>query len=479
MESAFARFNYSFNRRYLITGTYRADASSNFGPNNKWGYFPSFSAAWVVSEEPFMKPIEGVLNWLKIRGGYGEVGNQNITAYAYGQSLRAITTVYGTAFSPLNIANPDVKWESTTSTNVGIELGFLQSRIRLNADFYIKKSKDFLYQLPMPDYYGAMSVPDQNGFQSPYVNLGEMENKGVDLSLNTVNIKNAGGFSWTSDVVFSTYKNELTKLADENAAIFQIIEFNQTITKTAVGGPVGQFFGYKTDGIFQSVEEIENAPQHGDGTIDETNGTWIGDIRFQDIDGPDGVPDGIVDDYDRTYIGNPHPDFTFSFSNQFSYKNFDLNVSLYGSYGNDVYNWNRVQTEGMGDIYGNPSANVANRFREGVNTDTDIPRFVFSDPSNNVRVSDRFIEDGSFLRIQNITLGYTLPASILEKTKVISSLRAYLTVQNLYTFTDYSGYDPAIGTETNATGNNALLMGIDNGRYPVPRTYMLGISLNF
>ena len=479
MESYFARLNYSFNDRYLITATYRADASSNFGPNNKWGYFPSFSAAWVASEEPFMEPIKGVLSWFKLRAGYGEVGNQNITPYAYGQSLRAITTVYGTAFSPSNIANPDVKWESTTSTNLGVELGFLQSRIRLDADFYIKKSKDFLYRLPMADYYGALSVPDQTGFQAPFVNLGEMENRGVDLSLNTINIKDAGGFSWTSNLVFSTYKNKLTELADENAAIFQIIEFSQTITKTAVGGPVGRFYGYQTDGIFQTVEEIQNAPVQGDGTIDETNGTWIGDIKFKDISGPDGTPDGIVDDYDRTYIGNPHPDFTFSFTNQLSYKNFDLNVSLFGSYGNDIYNYNRVNYEGMGDIYGNPSVDVANRFREGINTNTDIPRFVFGDPNNNVRISDRFIEDGSFLRIQNVTLGYTLPASILGKTKVVSNMRAYFTAQNLYTFTKYKGYDPLIGTETNGTGNNALLMGIDNGRYPVARTYMLGLSLTF
>ncbi len=465
MQSVFARLNYSFNNRYLLTATLRGDASSNFGENNKWGYFPSFSAGWVMSEESFMESISGVLDWVKLRAGYGEVGNQNIPAYSYGQVLSAINTVYGPAFLPGNIANPDVKWEATTSTNVGLELGFLDSRIRLDADFYIKKSKDFLYQQPLPAYYG--SGPDGNEFRAPWVNLGEMTNQGVDISLNTINFKNAGGFNWTTNIVFSMYKNELTELADENSTINQIIQFNQTVTQTSIGNPVGLFYGFVTDGIFQSVEEIQNSPTQG--PINENNGVWEGDFKFKDIN-----EDGKITDEDRTIIGNPHPDFTFSLSNQFSYKNFDLNISLYGSYGNDILNWTRKVTEGMTDPYGNQSVKVANRYRDG-NTNTDIPRYVPGDPNNNARVSDRFVEDGSFLRIQNVTLGYTLPTSLLEKNKVISNLRAYFTVQNLYTFTNYTGYDPDIGSHS----SNALLSGVDNGRYPVPRTYMLGLKIDF
>ncbi len=465
MQSAFARANYSYNNKYLLTATYRADASSNFGKNNKWGFFPSFSTGWIVSEEPFMEAVSGVLNWMKIRAGYGEVGNQNIPAYSYGQILNSINTVYGSAFIPGNIANPDIKWESTTSTNVGIELGFIDRRIRLDADFYIKSSKDFLYQQPLPAFYGAGA--DGNEFRAPWVNLGEMTNRGVDIRLNTINFKNKQGFDWNTSIVFSMYKNELTSLADDNSTINKIIQFNQTVTQTSVGNPVGQFYGFVTEGLFTKLEDIQDAPDQG--PIDKDNGVWLGDYKFKDIN-----EDGKITDEDRTIIGDPHPDFTFSLSNQVSYKNFDLNISLYGSYGNEILNWTRKVTEGMTDSYANQSVNVANRYRE-TNTDTDIPRYVSGDPNNNARVSDRFIEDGSFLRIQNVTFGYNIPNKLLKKTGVISSCRAYITVQNLHTFTNYTGYDPDIGSHS----NNALLSGVDNGRYPVPRTYMLGFKVDF
>ncbi len=461
MQSAFARANYSLKNRYLLTATFRADASSNFGPNNKWGYFPSFSAGWVMSEESFMEGLEGTVDWVKFRAGYGEVGNQNIGAYAYGQALNTVTSAYGPAFIPGNIANPDVKWETTISTNIGVELGFIDNRIRLDADFYVKKSKDFLYQLPMAWYYG------REAFSAPYVNLGEMTNKGIDLTLNTVNINKKNGLRWTTDFVVSKYKNELTKLSDENATITQIIQFNQTVTQTSVGNPVGQFYGYVIDGIFQSEDEIlSSATQSG---LDERNGTYLGDYKFKDMN-----DDVIINDEDRTIIGSPHPDFTFSINNDFSYKNFDLNVMLYGSYGNDIINWTRKVTEGMTEAYANQSVRVADRWTP-TNTDTEMPRYVAGDPNANARVSDRYVEDGSFLRIKNVTLGYNLPKNLLDRTGIISSMKAYVTVQNLYTFTDYSGYDPDIGGHS----NNALLAGVDNGRYPVPRTYLIGLKLDF
>lgn len=467
LMSYFGRLNYSFDSKYLLTATMRADASSNFGDNNKWGYFPSFSAAWVLSKENFMESMEDVLSLAKIRIGYGEVGNQNIGGYKYGATLRNVPTAYGTGFTQQNIANPDVKWESTKSTNLGIELGFIDNRIKLEVDLYKKTSTDFLFQEPLPSYLGAYNVASYLGLQPPFVNLGEMENKGIDIMLTTRNISN-NNFNWTTSLVFSKYKNKLVSLSNNNSAIFQTIEFNNTITKTAVGQPVGLYYGYVSDGLFQTEEELYTSPSQGD--INKDTGIWIGDIKWKDIN-----EDGKIDDADKTYIGNPHPDFTYSISNNLSYNNWDLSISMNGSYGSDVYNWTRKLTEGMLELNGNQSTVVKNRFFEGINTDTNVPRFVFGDPNGNAGVSDRFVEDGSYLRIQNITLGYTLPSSLMNKQSLIRKVRIYTTIQNLHTFTSYSGYDPEIG----AYNQNSMMMGIDNGRYPVPRTYMVGVNVQF
>lgn len=465
--SYFGRVNYSFDSKYLLTATMRADASSNFGANNKWGYFPSFSAAWVLSREEFMKNTIDVLSFAKVRVGYGEVGNQNIGGYKYGAALRNVATAYGTGFTQRNIANPDVKWESTKSINLGFELGFVKDRIKLDLDFYKKTSADFLFQEPLPSYLGAYNVASYLGLEPPFVNLGEMENTGIDLMLTTRNISNEN-FNWTTSIVFSKYKNKLVSLTDQNSAIFQTIEFNNTITKTAIGQPVGLYFGYQSDGLFTSEEELYNSPSQGD--INEDTGIWVGDIKWKDIN-----DDGVIDDKDKTFIGNPHPDFTFSISNNLNYKNWDLAIAMNGTYGNDVYNWTRKLTEGMLELNGNQAVVVKNRFIEGVNENTDIPRFIFGDPNGNAGVSDRFVEDGSYFRIQNVTLGYTLSSSALGNQNLISKVRLYSTIQNLYTFTNYSGFDPEIG----AFNQNSMMMGIDNGRYPVPRTFMVGVNVEF
>ncbi|WP_147676110.1 SusC/RagA family TonB-linked outer membrane protein [Algibacter pacificus] len=467
LMSYFGRLNYAFDGKYLLTATMRADASSNFGSNNKWGYFPSFSAAWVLSKERFMETTKDIISLAKIRIGYGEVGNQNIGGYKYGAALRNVNTAYGTGFTQQNIANPDVKWESTKSTNLGIELGFIDNKISLDVDLYKKTSADFLFQEPLPSYLGAYNVASYLGLQPPFVNLGEMQNKGIDIKLTTRNISKEN-FNWTSSFVFSKYKNKLVSLSNDNSAIFQTIEFNNTITKTAVGQPVGLYYGYISDGLFQTVEELNTSPSQGN--INEDTGIWLGDIKWKDIN-----DDGKIDDADKTYIGNPHPDFTFSISNNLNYKNWDLSISMNGSYGNDVYNWTRKLTEGMLELNGNQATIIKNRFMENVNTNTSIPRFVFGDPNGNAGVSDRFIEDGSYLRIQNLTLGYTIPSTLLSNQNLINKVRLYTTVQNLYTFTNYSGYDPEIG----AYNQNSMMMGIDNGRYPVPRTYMFGVKVDF
>ncbi len=469
--SFFGRVNYNFDSKYLVTATLRADASSNFGKNNKWGYFPSFSVGWIISNEAFMENSK-IVSLAKIRAGYGEVGNQNIPGYSYGAALRTTPSRWGSGFSQANIANPGVKWESTKSTNIGLELGFIQNKLKLEVDFYKKISSDFLFRQPLPNYLGAMTNADYLGLAPPYVNLGEMENTGVDLTLNA-RIISKEDFNWSLTGVYSMYKNKLTAMSGQNDAIYQTFEFNNTLTRTQIGEPVGQFYGHIADGIFQSIEELNNSPYQGD--IDEDNGIWLGDMKFKDISGPEGIPDNIVDDYDKTSIGNPHPDFIYSLTNNLSYKDFDFTITLLGSQGNEIYNWTRRMTEGMREVRGNQLTTVLNRYIEGVNTDTDIPRYVNGDPNGNSRVSSRFVEDGSYLRIQNITLGYSIPSSVLDKQSAISRLRVYTTIQNLYTFTNYSGLDPEVG----AYSQNALLMGVDNGRYPVPRTLMLGLNLAF
>lgn len=464
--SYFGRANYSYNDRYLLTATYRADGSSKFGPKNKWGFFPSFALAWRASEENFLKDVDWLKN-LKVRAGWGQVGNDQIGNYSYGSSLQVRATPYGGGLLLNNIPNPYVKWESTTQMNFGIDLGLFENRITLVAEVYDKYTKDMLLVLPVPDYLGTLEGIGQawQGIQSPYSNLGEMSNKGFELSLNTVNIASRG-FEWTSTLMFSKNKNKITSLGLENGAKYEKVQWYDFVTKTAEGYPVSQFYGYQVEGIFQTVDEVNNHAKQKE--VNQLNGTWAGDIKFKDLN-----EDGVIDDNDRTYIGDPNPDFTFGFTNNFSYKAFDLSINMYGSYGNEIFNFQRIKTEAMSDLYKNQLKVVANRWTPE-NTNTDVPRVVQSDPNQNARISDRFVEDGSFLRISNITLGYNLPKRYFANIP-LSSLRVYTKVQNVYTFTNYSGYDPEVGS----FDQNALLTGVDNGRYPMPRTFLFGFNVNF
>jgi TonB-linked SusC/RagA family outer membrane protein len=468
LSSYFGRINYSFADKYLLSASLRADSSSKFGANYRTGYFPSFSGAWVLSNESFMKAVAPVLNYAKIRIGYGEVGNQNIPNYAYGAGIASIVSAFGTAFAQANIQNPNVKWETLKSTNIGLELGFLSDAIRLDIDAYKKTSSDFLFPRPTPGVLGSYPSASYLGLQPPYENIGEIENKGIDLALNTRNIAN-GKFNWTTTAIFSTFKNKLIAFSDDNSAIFRTFEFNNTLTKTAVGQPIGQFYGFQVEGLYKSETDLNTSPtpQYA---IGQQGGVWVGDIKFKDVNG-----DGKIDDSDRTYIGSPLPNFTYSLTNNLSYKNFDFAIVIQGTQGNEIYNWTRRLTEGMREVIGNHATVVKERFIEGVNENTTIPRFVNGDPNANSRVSDRFVEDGSYLRIQNITFGFSIPPSFLEKTKFFSKIRIYSTIQNLHTFTKYSGLDPEVGSY----GQDALLTGVDNGRYPVSRTILMGVNLEF
>lgn len=499
MESGFGRLNLSYDSRYLLTASFRADASSNFSPQNRWGYFPSVSGAWRVTNEPFLdgSPILEVVDQLKIRGGYGYLGNQNIGGYRYGDTYTVIPTDFGSSVRAANLGNPGIQWESTESINLGVDLSIFNQRVNLTVDAYQRNVQDLLLNVPLPLYAGTSGT---GAISSPIDNIGSMENRGLEFSLNTVNMK--GEFRWSTDVVLSMNRNQVTALNDEGAVLDRTIEFGTTVSRTVVGEPAAQFYGYVADGLYQNADQLRRAADDdnpgnspyalpGGNEIDETQGTWIGDVRFRDLNN-----DGVINQEDRTFIGNPTPDFTFGITNQFTYQGFDFSFFLNGSYGNDIFNQVRRESS-------NPASNqgmleeVFNYARIGLidedgpavldnleleNPGTNISRITENDANDNYRVSSRFVEDGSYLRIQNVTLGYTLPSDLARRFN-LRQFRIYGTVSNLYTFTGYSGYDPEVGavmsgaSRDTGQASDPLLRGVDTGRYPTPRAFTVGVNL--
>ncbi|MBK7872755.1 MAG: TonB-dependent receptor [Saprospiraceae bacterium] len=496
LASYFGRFNYIFKDRYLFTFTLRADGSSKFGPENKWGYFPSGSFAWRLGQEEFFKSLKGISD-LKLRLGYGEVGNQAIGDYLYGSSLLTVNTPFGTAYRLEKIPNPNLKWEATQQYNLGLDVSLLKSRIDFTVDFYLKQTKDMLLQLSIPSYLGGSGY---NDIRAPIANVGKMENKGVDFSITSRNVV-APKFNWNTDLTFSLNRNKVVELDADNRVYWRNLywysEF-QTATRTTAGYPLGLFYGYQVEGIFQDQQDILNhavqiqAPgsvtserPNGSNLVDKQSGVWIGDMKFRDVNG-----DGVINTNDQTIIGDPNPEFTFGVNNTFSYGSLDLTVYLTGSYGADILNYSRVQIEGQSSIFNNQAATVFDRAQFALrdpngsdfdpanvylaNPGTDMPRPTTTDNNRNNRMSDRFIEDGSYLRIQNISLAYTLPVNFTRKAR-IERLRLYVNAQNLYTFTKYSGYDPEIG----AFNQDPLRQNVDMGRYPTPRVITFGLDVDF
>ena len=497
MVSAFARVNYNYDDRYYITATIRGDASSKFGPNNKWGYFPSAALAWRIAGEPFFEPAREVMNEFKLRVGYGMVGNSNIGSFLYSAKMTGITAGAGkdpgTAYFLSNIANPDLKWEASEQYNIGIDLAFFNSRITLTADAYYKQSKDLLLQMSVPAYLGGTTT--YLDVATPMVNMGKTTNKGIELNFTSQNIVKQK-FNWSTNIIFSMNRNNVEALNSDTQTISGAIDWwsgFQTATKIMVGQPVGVFYGYVVEGIFQNEAEILDSPVQvdnpempGTNLVNRVTGVYPGDIKFKDISGPDGKPDNVIDEYDQTVIGDPNPDFTFSINNSFMIGDFDVNLALTGSVGGDVLNFARFRTESMISIWDNQTSAVLDRARlddsGNVIAGTGyskrygyiMPRAAANDPNQNNRMSTRWIEDGSYLRIQNLSIGYRVPAKYLERVN-LSTLRIYINAQNLYTFTKYSGYDPEIG----AYNQSSLLQNIDRGRYPTPMSITLGLNIGF
>ncbi|WP_052695004.1 SusC/RagA family TonB-linked outer membrane protein [Hymenobacter sp. AT01-02] len=460
LTSLFARAIYNFDERYLATLSVRRDGTSRFADH--FGYFPAVALGWRISKESFF-PQSGPVSDLKLRGSFGINGNQELgytyqtfSSYSVGSNYTGSAGTIQGGIRPDRIGNRDLKWETSNQYNVGVDFGLFNDRLTLNVDAYRKRSNDLLLSVPLPQSTGAQVL-------DIIQNVGSVENKGLEFALNTVNVEGQnGGFSWNTNLNLSMNRNKVLDLGtlanDQNQQVSRTIINGSSITQ--VGQPLGVFYGHKVQGIFQSADEIAAAPA-------QPGNPQPGDIRFVDVNG-----DNKINNDDRTIIGNPNPKAQGGVTNTFAFKGIDLSVFFQGSFGNDIYNANRQALESLtGPV--NQLTTVLDRWTP-TNTNTDIPRAVFNDPNGNGRLSSRWIEDGSYVRLKNVTLGYTLPTSLINKVRV-SSLRIYVSGQNLITWTDYTGYDPEVSADPfSSTG-----FGRDFGVYPQSRTYTIGLNASF
>ena len=412
---------------------------------------------------------------LKLRVGYGKVGNPlNAGTFAYTSLINSSVSNYGVVGTSYvfgagdqNIAagsvatrlpNPDIAWENNEQYNLGIDLGLFQNRVNASVDLFQRTSPNLLLYVPSSYISGTREAVPTNAAAS--------RNRGVDLSVTTNNFQSADkGFTWTTTLNVSAYRSEITSLGIGKPFNGQGIRGGSSVVRYDVGQPLGSFFGYVADGIIQSAEELTKLNANSPNKFYQTSGTRAGDIKFKDING-----DGVINDDDRTFIGNPNPKFTYGLNNTFGFMGFDLNIFLQGSQGNDVYNLNRYYLEGGLAAATNAGTIALDRWTPN-NTNTDIPRAVLNDPNQNNRVSSHYVEDGSYMRIKLLTLGYTLPTGLLNSMHS-QRIRVYVSAQNLATFTKYNGFDPELGNQGNS-------LGIDRGIYPQARVFLAGVNLGF
>ncbi|WP_448788068.1 SusC/RagA family TonB-linked outer membrane protein [Bacteroides graminisolvens] len=499
MASFFTRLTYNYADRYLATYTYRYDGSSNFGPDKRWVGAHSLAASWRFSNEKFFEPFRDVISNGKLRIGWGQTGNSGIGSYKWGTLISRMPSGLGMGYRPANIPNKSIKWESQNQWNLGLDLSLLHERINLTVDLYKKESKDMLMPLQLPSYMGT-SGNGSSALAAPWGNYGSIENKGMEISLNTHPI--TGQFQWDSDFQISFNKNKLKALSGTaNAQIVGYGQWSDVVSVSSVGESLYNFYGYVCDGVYKDYDDLLNSPKPekypADGVFNRANTVWVGDLKYKDLSGPEGKPDGVINEYDKTNIGSPMPDFTFGWTNTFRYKNFDLSVFINGSYGNKVFNYLSMKLTHMNSAWINQLNTIADRaqlipvdankvYANGgkwyddvtnvtvANAATSIPRASIQDPNDNDRVSDRYVEDGSYIRLKNITFGYTFPKNMIKKVG-LENLRVYANIQNLLTLTKYDGYDPEIGVSTASTN----VYGLDNGRYPSPTVYSFGLNVSF
>lgn len=454
--SFFGGVNFDYGSKYLVSANLRYDGSSKFAKGHKWGLFPSVSAAWRFSGEEFMKSAGSWLSDGKIRASYGHIGNQNIGGGAYMSTWGSTiydrynfgspsTAVIGAGVT--SVGNPELMWETSRQFDVGLDLSFFNNSLDFVVDYFVKNIDNMLMQEPQPTTLGLISYP--------YANVGSMKNEGWEFGINYR--KGFGDWFLTASANISTYRNKVKSLGNGDA-IYGYAYNKNVVTKTEVGKPVGYFYGYVTNGIFQNAEQVEGSPQR------ET--AVPGDVRYKDLNNDD-----VIDDNDRTMIGSPWPDFVYGITLGAAWKGFDFNLFIQGSQGNDVMNMTLLDFE-SGTGYMNARSDYLSRAWSGEGS-TDRYHRISARQEGNLLVSDYFLEDGSYARIKNIQLGYDFCNRVIKKNKIISQCRLYLSAQNLFTFTNYSGLDPEIGS------SNATVNGIDSGFYPQARVWTVGLNLKF
>lgn len=468
------RFNYSYNDRYLLQLNFRTDASSIFSAENRWGYFPSFSLGWKFTNEDFFKDMD----WLssgKVRAGWGQLGNNRIGEYArytliynnYNYSYGSGNHILYPGTTSTTLGNKGIRWEKTESTNIGLDLGFMKNKLTLTVEYFDRLTSDMLLAVPVVVSAGLVSAP--------MVNAGSVSNYGMEMNMNYKG--SIQKLKYEIGLNASYIRNKVTSLGSGNEPVYggyvSETSISAYVTKTEVDRPIGCFYGYVTDGIFNSAEEVAKSAQN-DGV------TKAGDFRFKDLNG-----DGRITAEDRTYIGSPHPDFVFGAPISISYKNFELNMFFQGQYGNKIFNvmeYYLNSTHGTGNVYADirskhwSGGELAGRTIFAVNTtNATVPDLDAADLPKNFRASDFYVKDGSYLRLKTVTLNYNFPESICKSIK-LNSLSAYVGGLNVLTFTKYSGLDPEIGKNIGSEDNN-LYMGVDHGNYPQARTITFGIKL--
>ena len=465
--SYLGRLNYDFKNKYLLSAAVRYDGLSVWAPGKKWAMFPSGSIGWRIDQENFMQN-QTKISELKLRAGYGITG---LNGLVLGNTPWLVSVAANSAYYPFNnsitggpassiqgLGNTDLEWEKTKQMNIGLDLGLLKNKFTLSAEYYQRKTDNLILSVPLPPSFGYLnSTVNQN--------VGSMKNNGFEFQLGYNDRE--GAFKWNASANMSFVTNEVTRLAEgvTNIEAGGNADFGSyNITNTAIGQPIQAFYGWEVEGIFQSASEVN---KHAT----QTAATAPGDLMFKDQNG-----DGKIDNNDRKFLGSFIPKMTYAFNLGANYKNFDASAFFQGVQGNKVYNATRVITEGMVRFF-NAGTQVLNAWTP-TNTNTNIPRAISSDPNQNARPSDRFLEDGSFLRLKNVMLGYNVPAPSLQSlTKgTVKNLRIYVSAQNILTFTKYTGYDPEVG---NRTPNSSLTSGIDFAVYPQPKSFQAGVQVGF